>query len=370
MRIVFVTNNYTPYAAGVVNSIQATIDALQKLGHDVLLVAPNFIGKKHQDPEWVRRAPSFFRFRYKKNYMALLWRPKKYLNEVIDHYQPDVVHVHHPFLLGSIAVSLARKKKIKTVFTYHTMYEAYAHYVPMPGFIVRPITTFLVLKLCRKVDQIVVPSSTIQQYLSSHGITHATVIPSGLQAAYLELPFTQKKQASRYRLLYVGRFVKEKNIPALFNVMDQLPDMYELLLVGYGDYIDELKLRAQRSQSSARIAFIENPDQKHLFALYESAHLFLFPSQTDTQGIVLAEAMAYSVPVIAFQGPGQEDSIQNGQNGHIVDDVHKMAAMIQHVMQDQNVYDALQKKAWETSHAFNPTHLVQRLMKLYDSHED
>lgn len=367
MRILFVTNNYTPYSGGVVSSINATVNALREQGHHVMLIAPNFLGDAHDDPDWVRRVPSLIRFRYNKKHIAIPWRAKSYLDAVIKEFQPDVVHVHHPFLLGPKAVSIAQKMGIKTIFTYHTMYEAYAHYVPAPRFLTQPFIARLVLQFCKKVNQIIVPSSAIQAHLKSHGITNSVVIPSGLKEQFVALSFLKKNLHEPYQLLYVGRFVKEKNISALLDVMAQLPKEYELTLVGYGQYVDALQDYAYGTLQLARerVRFIIKPDQKTLVDLYCSSDLFLFPSHTDTQGLVLAEALACSLPVIALDGPGQRDSIVKGENGFIVADVQQMAEKIQQVMHDTKLYEQLRNRAWESAHAFNPHSLGEKLIRIY-----
>ncbi len=369
MRILFVTNNYTPYSGGLVSSIVATVKALQVAGHMVMLVAPDFLGSAHDDPEWVRRIPSLFRLSYNKKYIAFPWRSKSYIRNCIASFKPDVVHVHHPFLLGPQAVAAAKEKGIKTVFTYHTMYEAYAHYVPLPQIITQPLITKKVIRFCKEVDQIIAPSSTIAHHLKAQGISYVTSIASGLKEQFVNRSFERKTVKKPYQLLYVGRFVSEKNIMALFDVMAQLPEAYELTLVGYGNYLDLLQERAYDilGLSRERVRFIVQPTQQTLLDRYRSAHLFLFPSRTDTQGLVIAEAMACSTPVIAFDGPGQRDSIIDGKNGFIVANQREMAQQIQSVLSDPYLYELLQKNAWQSAQAFDPTHLVQQLIMLYRS---
>lgn len=366
-RILFVTNNYTPYSGGVVSSINATIDQLHALNHAVKLITLNFLGDAHCDPDWVIRVPSLLRFRYKKNCMALPIKSKEIIEKIIVSWRPNIVHIHHPFLLGPVAIAVAKKYGIKTIFTYHTMYEQYAHYLPIPGIVARPLIKKSVLSFCKKVDQIIVPSAGIKQYLHEQKIKQACVLPSSLQKVFLDKPKIKKKVTGRHQLLYVGRFTREKNIPVLFDVLAKLPARYYLTLAGYGAYQKTLESCAfdTKKLSQERVTFICKPAQDKLLELYARAHLFLFPSLSDTQGLVLAESMAHSTPVIALNGMGQRDIINNGTNGYIVKNAREMAQKILHVSENQELYSKLCDGAWHTAQAYDPKVLVQKLAQLY-----
>src|SRR5579872_5344972 len=133
MRILFVTNNYTPYSGGIVSSIDATVHALYAKGHDVLLVTLDFFGVAVSEHKYIVRIPTIFRFMYKSNHMAIPWRATYELLSLAQTYSPDIIHVHHPFLLGKSGLDVAHILGIPCVFTYHTLYEQYAHYVPVPS---------------------------------------------------------------------------------------------------------------------------------------------------------------------------------------------------------------------------------------------
>lgn len=366
--IAFITNNYTPYSGGVVSSIDATVVQLRDQGHDVFIICPDFLGKKHDDPEGVIRIPSLVRFKHKQNHMMIPWRPKRHLHQIFERLKPDVIHIHHPFLLGPMAVAWAQKRNIKTVFTYHTIYEQYLHYLPLPAWVSKPVVTKLVLQFCRSVDQIIVPSAGIKTYLAAHEIENTTIIPSGVQEHFLGQSFVPKKLQPPYRLLYVGRFVKEKNIAVLLDVMRQLPDTFMLTLVGYGEYLEQLKTYAYETSnlSPDRVQFVIKPDQQTLGDLYTNAHLFLFPSQSDTQGLVLAESMASSTPVIALDGVGQRDVIKEGENGFIVHSLDEMRDRIIQVVSDDELYEKFQQVAWQTAQSYDPKRLVDQIIALYE----
>lgn len=365
--ILFVTNNYRPYSGGVVHSIDATVQELRASGHDVYIVCPQFFDAHPDDQEYIIRLPSLFRFMYKQNYMAVPWRPYYHLARVCNVLKPHIVHVHHPFMLGPVAVAYAKSVGVKVVFTYHTMYEAYAHYALLPRWVMAPMIEKTVIKFCKTVDHIVAPSHGIQQHLIQHGVTAVTVIPSGLRTEFRNPQFLPKKLNKPYQLLYVGRFVQEKNIPFLVDVIAQLPDEYHMTFVGYGSDTEYIKryIYSVRGLSAEQVKFVIKPDVGTLLEAYRSAHLFLFPSQTDTQGLVLAESMACSTPVVALDGVGQRDLVRHGKNGFLVNSVTEMSDMVRRICADSNLYLYLQVGAWEASQAYDAQVLTDRLMILY-----
>ena len=371
MRILFVTNNYTPYSGGVVSSINATVNALQSQGHDVAIVTLNFLGTKHQDPDYVKRVTCPIRFMYKKNYMALPLKPTQDIIFFAKKYKPDIIHVHHPFLLGVSGSNVARILDVPCVFTYHTMYEQYAHYVPLFGNTAKPIIRCIVARFCAQVDGIVVPSDAIKNDLRAVGvISPIEIIPSPLRTLFLQTTADTKSKSKNtfFDLILVSRFTKEKNIPFVFEVFKQLPQHVRLTLVGYGaeyqamqEYAFDIMLLSRE-----RVIFVHKPEPEHLRALYQSADLFIFPSQTDTQGLVLAEAMSQGLPVVALDGPGQRDIIRNGENGFIVTGVAEAVRVIQRIMSDSPFHHALKTQSKITAEKYHPLVLIKQLLNFYN----
>ena len=370
MRIVFITNNYTPYSGGVVSSINATADELQKKGHTVFIITLDFLGTNTNDPEYVIRIPCPIRFRYKKNYMAIPWRPTHAITTLIEKLSPDIVHVHHPFLLGPCGLKAAKKLSLPCVFTYHTMYEQYAHYIPLPTFITRPIITYMVNRFCKAVDAIIVPSSSIKQYLIQQKIScPIAIIPSPLRPLFLNSTLLRSARENTFKLLVVSRFVKEKNIPFIFEVFKQLPDHFTLTLVGYGDEYEKMQNMAYEKYefSRNRLFFVHKPPMQDLLNLYSSADLFLFPSQTDTQGLVIIEAFSQGLSVIALDGAGQRDSICNGVNGFIVENADQMAQTIIDLSENNDLLHIVSLGAKKTSLQYHSDGIIDKLIHFYQS---
>ena len=353
-----------------VSSITATVNELRSKGHEVYLITLDFLGPQHDDPDYVVRIACPVKFLYKKNCMAIPWRPKKAVYSHIKKYAPDIIHVHHPFLLGVSALWAAKKLSIPIVFTHHTMYEQYAHYVPLPQWFTKIVTRRLVKKFCAAVDGIIAPSNGIKEYLLAQKIEKPiVVIPSGLRKIFTQGPVAEKKPKEFFDLLYAGRFAAEKNIIFLLDMFKRLPDYYRIMLVGYGPDWEKIKSYTydDLKLSDSHVRFIYKPDPSTLKQIYGQADLFLFSSKTDTQGLVIAEAMSQSTPVIALDGPGQRDVIIQGHNGFIVQDADGMIEKIEKVRNDAQLLKELSHNAFVTSRNYDPDKLSDKLIEFYKS---
>lgn len=370
MKIVFITNNFTPYSAGVVSSIKATIAALQKYGHKVTVITLDFDGKQHDDLPYVYRLHCPIKFYHRQNPIGIPWRALQQIDKIMQVELPDVVHSHHPFGLGWHAHKIARIYDVPIVFTHHTMYEDFSHYVPLYQPWVKKITNSLVTKYCNEVDHVIAPSSTVKQMLHGKAIaTPITCLPSPVMQLFenQEQQLQQSYKNGPFKLIAVSRFVPEKNLYALLDLMKLLPRNVTLILVGYGILYAELKRYAfeELQLERDRVTFLYKPEKPLLKKAYQAAHCFLFTSKTDTQGLVLAESMSCSTPVIALDGPGQRDIIIDGVNGFIVDDLSQMAEMVKKLIRSPKLYKKLQEGAYATSRNYTTFAIGQQLHELY-----
>jgi 1,2-diacylglycerol 3-alpha-glucosyltransferase len=375
MRIFFVTNNYTPYCGGIVSSINATSDALRTQGHEVFIITLDFLGNtQYKDSNCVIRIPCPIKFMYKKNHMAIPWRPTHVITQLLKKYKPDIVHIHHPFLLGPSALKAARACNIPCIFTYHTLYEEYAHYVPLiPQLCTKFIIRSIITRFCNKVDGIIAPSSAIKKYLLSQHIKPSIqVIPSPLDLSFFTQHTNMKSTTDKkqFKLLVVSRFVPEKNIPFVFDVFKQLPNNFTLTLIGYGTDYEAMKTLAFTTLqlSPQRVQFIHKLPHNELINYYRNANLFIFTSKTDTQGIVLAESMSQGLPIIAVDGPGQRDIIINGENGFIINDAKHAATTIMNIAQNSSLYNYLISGTLNMTQKYHPHYISEQLLNFYYNH--
>jgi glycosyltransferase involved in cell wall biosynthesis len=225
-----------------------------------------------------------------------------------------------------------------------------------------------VLRFCASVNEIIAPSTYIKNYLLTQDVkTPINIIPSPLREIFTETHVVKKQQNPFFELLLVTRFVPEKNIPFVFEVMKLLPDNYRLTLAGYGNDYEKLQKLAYDvfKFCPSRVQFIHKPDEKQLLQLYRTVDLFIFPSKTDTQGIVLAESMSQGVPVIAIDGPGQQDIIVDGVNGFIIKDAADAAEKITAIADDQALHNRLIVGAQKTAQKYHADCAVKQLLTVY-----
>ncbi|RTL04329.1 glycosyltransferase [Candidatus Dependentiae bacterium] len=370
LRIAHITNNYTPFKGGVVQAIKAIVGQQEQQGNSCLIVTLDFAHNDFQEPFHVHRVPALFRCTYAENQIAFPWRVKHNIRRVLTAWKPDVLHVHHPFLLGPAALRLAQQLHIPTVFSFHTIYEEYIHYIKIPAFIGKPITRALVRSFCNELESILVPNSIIKKYVEKHDIkTPITILPNPIGNDILPHvePRIKKYLTLPLKLLVVSRLVPEKNIEALIDCMRILAVDAHLIIAGYGYWQVSLEQHIKKNFGNTNhpITFCINPSRQKLAELYSWADLFLFASTSDTQGLVIAEAMAHGTPVIALKGPGQEGVIINNYNGFLADSVVHMAALIFRITLNPELYIKMQKGALESSKAYRADTIVKNLNNHY-----
>ena len=367
MNVVIVTNNYAPYSGGVVSSINAFARGLRDFGHSVFIVTLDFTGEPSNDP-FVLSIFCPVRFKYKKNHLAIPWRATNELKRIIKRLDPDIVHSQHPFLLGVSAVRVCKELNIPIVFTHHTQYVQYSHYIPLPGLVVKPVINHRVIWYAKHVDAIIAPSAVIKDELKSKGVEKGVcVLPSPLLPVFFESTQDLQEESRSFKLLIVSRFMKEKNITFLLDMFARLPKGYTLTLVGYGALLSDLKEYAydRLGLSKHKVRFVVKPPKARLLKLYRSADLFVFSSLTETQGLVVAEAMASGLPVVALDSPALHDIIVNRQNGLLVSNIHEMVKGIESISQSSTFYSTLKQGALRTAQGYSSQNLSQRLIEFY-----
>ena len=322
MRIGLFTNNYLPFCGGVTISVETLRRGLEARGHEVWTVAPRFPGARDAASR-VIRVPSVPAATYPEFPLALPWSPR--VGRRVRALDLDVFHAHHPFLLGPAARRAARRLGRPLVFTYHTRYEKYAHYVPLSRAVVERAAVALSARFARRADAVIAPSARVRDELLRHGVqAPLAVIPTGVD---LDRFRPGDRRAARQALglsldepllLYVGRLDREKSVDRVLLAFDYvattLPQA-RLVLVGQGKEAANLKTLAARLPCAARVTFLGARAHDTLAVCYQAADLFVFASETETQGLVLAEAAACGLAAVAVIAPGCDEVVSDGLTG-------------------------------------------------------
>ncbi len=321
MRIGLFTNNYLPFCGGVSVSLETLRRGLEARGHDVWVIAPD---ARHAAPDpAVIRYPSVPAMTYPEFSLPLPVAPR--VSRRVRALELDVYHAHHPFLLGPVARRLARRAGRPLVFTYHTRYEKYAHYVPLRRPLVEAAAIRLSTSFAASADAVIAPSQAVRQTLAERGVTTSVdVIPTGVDVErFRPGDVTAAREtlglpAAEPLLLYVGRLDREKSIEriltAFTHVHGTVP-LARLALVGQGTEAERLRALARTLPAADRITFLPARAHSLLPVCYQAADLFLFASESETQGLVLAEAAACGIPAVSVTGPGCDEVVRDGETG-------------------------------------------------------
>ena len=323
MKILFISDVYFPRINGVSTSMETYHRNLRLLGHIVHVIAPDY-SRPSSDETDIMRVPSRrVPFDPEDRLMSFKWVMNQLAKIRSENY--DIIHIQTPFVAHYLGVKLSRLLGIPCVETYHTFFEEYLHhYVPL---VPKKVTRFLATRFSRhqgnSLDGMVVPSKPMLKVLKSYGITTQTeVIPTGIEPASFVLgdraAFRAKHGIPQGRpvILFVGRVAHEKNIGFLLKVVDRIRhEISDVLFViaGEGPAVKSLEHEVMDLRINENVMFVDYLDRHtDLNDCYRAADVFVFSSRTETQGLVLLEAMAQGVPVVSIAELGTRDVLRDG----------------------------------------------------------
>jgi len=311
MRVLFVSDVYFPRVNGVSTSIRTFRADLARLGVETMLVTPAYPGAPEDTDPSIIRVPSGAVPRDPEDRRFLSGPLRRVLNATLAE-KIDLVHIHTPFIAHYAAARFARTHGVPVVATYHTFFEDYLHhYVPiLPRGIGRWIARRFTLSQCDDVAELISPSAPMRDALLAYGVTTPIeVLPTGLPAeSFVHGDGARFRKAfdlppDRPLLLYVGRVAFEKNIDFLLRMFVRLrarrPDAL-FVIAGEGPALPHLTKLARELGVESQVRFIGYLDRNtELPDCYAAGNAFVFASRTETQGLVLLEAMAQGTPVVS-----------------------------------------------------------------------
>ena len=386
MKILMMTNTYLPHVGGVARSIAQFTEQYRARGHEVKIVAPEFDGMAVNEAD-VIRIPAIRNFN-QTDFSVI--QPVPYsLESALEGFAPDIVHSHHPFLIGNIALRVAHNLEVPLVFTHHTKYEDYTHNLFLDGNVVKRFASNLATRYANLCNQVIAPSESMKKILIERGVTSKIdAVSTGVSADF----FGADTDGGFRKVLgipddafvvgHLGRITKEKNIDVLISAAIQFIKSarkldksqlkkYCFVLFGDGPELSRIKQmfgKAGLSECYFNTGVIDRVDVP---TAYRTMDVFLFSSLSETQGMVLTEAMASGKPVVAIDAPGVRDVLRDTVNGRMVaqNKPEKLAeALLWIEQQDAKDFQSLRASALATAQEFTMDNSCTQILNIYQKH--
>ncbi len=316
MHIAFFTNFYHPIVNGVVRSVASFRETLMKQGHNVFVFAQSDGSYKDNEP-FIFRYPSL---PLPSGEISAAIPVSPFVDQLLPALKLDVIHTHHPILLGQTAARKAAELGLPLVFTFHTQYWEYTHYIPFPQEVIQEFLKNAVHKwlkeFMQKCQHIIIPSESMKEIL---------VRDYGLEA----------------------------NL--------------RLVLIGDGTAKESLQELAYDLGISERVTFTGSLPFEEVPAYLKAADAFSFASITETQGLVTIEAMAAGLPVVAVDGSGTRDIVEHGKQGYLVEnDADALAKGLHQLLSDPGQMKRFRHNALKKSKAFDVDLLSKQMISVYE----
>ncbi|MDX3773852.1 glycosyltransferase [Chromatiaceae bacterium AAb-1] len=378
LNIVMFTNNYLPFIGGVPLSVERLRQGLKALGNQVLVVAPSY-RQQGADDDNIIRVPSLLAWGEKQEFrLANIFKPG--LSRRIKAWQPDIIHLHHPFWLGTVGLLLAKRLRLPVIYTYHTRLEHYAHFVPLPSALFRNLISHSMIKrFANKCDALIVPTDSAAEYLRMIGVKTAVYVqPTGIDYEQFSMVSEQQVKAlaaelalqDEFILISVSRLSDEKNIDFMIEAVAELRNkiscQFKLLLIGDGHQRVRLqqKITALGLQQHMVLTGAVPPEKMPLY--YRLGKAFVFTSKSETQGMVILEAMAAGLPVVAIRSSGIDDVIREDYNGYKTpENTALWNQKIITLMNDEHLRQTMATQAQQFAADYSVSHFARNVRTIY-----
>ncbi|MGB4504610.1 MAG: glycosyltransferase family 4 protein [Syntrophaceticus sp.] len=374
MKIGIFSDSYRPYVSGVVLSIETFSRELAQLGHEIFIFAPDYPQVRGEKERNIFRFPSFHTPINPEFYIALpfFWEARRHASRI----GIELIHVHSPFMLGQVGVNLARYLDIPVVFTYHTLYDQYIHYAPLAGQLTKKGMIKYATNFCNRCDLVITPTGVIKEMIQEQGVKKPViVIPTGIYPERFQAGdpnFLNKHfgiSPHKKVLLFVGRIGKEKNLTFLlraFAIIAKQEKDAVLVMVGSGPEEKILQYLAMDLGVEDQVVFTGKLAPETIAGAYRSADIFVFPSVTETQGIVLVEAMAAGLPVVAKAAYGSLAMVDDGVTGYLCQgDEHEFAAKTLSILNDPELKMRMSEAALRKAENLSADKMALRMERAY-----
>lgn len=374
MHIAFFTDTYKPTVNGVVTSVALFAQQLRSQGHTVWIFGP--ATKKFTEPFFYSftsfSLPIYPDFRVGMPFSTKLF--KQFHNVPF-----DVVHCHTPGPVGLLGLVFSQRRKIPRVLTYHTLISAYGkYYLPryVPG--LQSLVTGIDKLFSNHFQAVVAPTTTIKKYLVASGVKpRIAVIPTGIDLERF-VPSTDSPTA--YQKFFptnkkiigcVTRIAKEKNLAFLlevFKILHCTNQQTHLCFIGGGPYLPQLKKLVHKLELSPWVSFTGAVPNEQVPMLLRFLDVFTYPCTTDTQGMVVMEALAAAKPVVLLDEPVFKVFVKQGKNGyHVSSNANLFAQKINHILTHPRLQQSMAKVSQQLAQNYSIVQQAKKLIGLYQS---
>ena len=396
MRIVMFSDAYWPRVNGVTVSVDSFSRALVMAGHEVLIICSSYpsemdpqnplidVSEDDNKPKIVR-VPSVPAYVTKEDripkFNKWYWVFKK-----VEKFNPDIIHINTEMMIAEFGFWYARAHNLPAIYTFHTMWEDYGpNYFPMfPAFVINFIIRGILKNVLKRSYRVIVPTPMIEKVVHKyHHKADTCLLPTGIEPGLFD---HSKAESSAFRekledrfpelegkriLLFAGRITKEKNISFLLKILPNILAKHKdvvLLLVGGGPDMDSFRNEARKFGIEDACVFTGYVDRRELALIYSIAEIFVFPSLTDTQGLVTMEAMLSGTPVVAIGVLGTL-TVMGGDNGGFMvkNDRAEFTARVLELLENPQLRESKSNEAKLYACSWSIEELTKKLVGIYQS---
>lgn len=375
MRILMVSNTYLPIVGGLEKSIQSFTQKFRQWGHRVVIAVPELESLETAEDDLVR-VPAMHSL--KKMDFPIPLPIFSSLSKIVEEIDPDVIHVHHPFLMGEMALRLSVRYSKPLVFTYHILFDLYAHYLPIPAAPAGKFLTELAAGFSNLSTRVIAPSESVREIIRRQGVkTPVDVVPTGVEVENFARGEREKMRdslgipRSAKVLGYVGRLAPEKNLEFLARMAAsfmQLHPPVHFVAAGKGPAEEKMIKIFADADLRGRFHFPGILQGQELADCYHAMDIFIFSSKSETQGMVLCEAMAAGVPVAAMDAPGVREVVKDRENGRLL--ARESRSEFHSVLEEclscsPEEWERLKRGARKTAKTFSAENCAARAFEVY-----
>lgn len=381
MKIALFSETYLPYINGVTTHVKTLKEGLEALGHQVLVVTADPKVFEHRLENGVLRCPAM---ELKEIYgfgLALSHSIRRM--ELLRGFSPDVVHAHTEFGIGRSAVRLAQEMNIPMVYTLHTMWDEYLHYVASPSFLpaARKLSHSYFRSFANHADAIIGPSGKSRDFLHICGVRRKiSVIPNAVELDHFsrqkadamiveKLHQTFGFQKNDTILCFCGRLGQEKSVDLLLKFFAQcckINNHIKLLIIGDGPARTELEKLSRQLKTAHMVIFAGEVPHDTIREMYACCDLFVTASRSEVNSISMLEAMAMGLPVLHIHDEANAGQVAEGINGYVFHSGEELASIVLHFRNSNETDQArLRDTTVNSVKGLGQTTLAKRIEEIY-----